>query len=151
MDEQREIYVSMFREGFMKVLSVLVFCAVVFAGSSLHAGGPFRNAMKKAFNRTQATSRTSVVTRERTTYQGSSDAYSRAYASAAARAARGIKGHLTSLEMPRVMQPGRRYESGVGFSTSNPNPRTCLGVPGQTSAVCAVVRGADGWYATCVR
>jgi hypothetical protein len=26
-----------------------------------------------------------------------------------------------------------------------------LGVPGQTSATCAVVRGRDGWYSTCVR
>jgi hypothetical protein len=26
-----------------------------------------------------------------------------------------------------------------------------LGVPGQTSATCAVVRGRDGWYSTCVK
>jgi hypothetical protein len=135
----------------MKILSMLVFCSVAFLGSTLQAGGPFRNAVKKAFNRPQATARTAVVAKERTYSDGSSDAYSRAYASASARAARGIKGHITSLEMPRVMQPGRSYQSGVGFSTSNSNPRTCLGVPGQTSAVCAVVRGKDGWYATCVR
>jgi hypothetical protein len=137
----------------MRVLSLLVFGLVVFVGPTLQAGGPVCNAIKKVFSRSNQTTTVSmsVSVTEEVSSDGSSDAYSRAYASATARAARGIKGHITSLEMPRVMQPGRRYQSGVGFSTSNPNPRTCLGTPGQTSAVCAVVRGADGWYATCVR
>ena len=75
-----------------------------------------------------------------------SGGYSRALASAQYRAANGIKGHVRG-----ELLPGRASSSGVGFATNNPNPRTCLGVPGQTSATCAVVRGRDGWYSTCVR
>ena len=132
----------------MKKITLFLLVSCLFCCGTAEAGGPLRNAFKKAFSRPQASTVRAASTNANV---GSSDSYARALASATARAARGIKGHITSLEMPRVMQPGRRYQSGVGFSTSNPNPRTCLGVPGKTSAVCAVVRGADGWYATCVR
>jgi len=81
-----------------------------------------------------------------------SSAYSRALASAQYRAANGIKGHVRGeLLQGDALRRAGRSSSGVGFSTSNPNPRTCLGVPGQTSATCAVVRGRDGWYSTCIR
>lgn len=83
-------------------------------------------------------------------YAGSSDPYIRAYESASTRTARGIKGHLTNLEIPKVMKPGCCYRSGVGYSSSNPRPKTCLGVPGETEAVCYVSKGKDGWYATCI-
>jgi hypothetical protein len=74
------------------------------------------------------------------------DAYTRAYNSASYRAANGIKGHVRG-----ELLTNRASSSGVGFATNNPNPRTCLGIPGRTSATCAVVKGADGWYSTCVR
>ena len=63
-----------------------------------------------------------------------SSGYQRALASAQYRADRCIKGH-TRLDMP----------GAVGFSTSNPMPRTCWGVGGRNYAV---VRGRDGWYAS---
>lgn len=75
-----------------------------------------------------------------------SDAYQRAYASAAQRANRRFKGHVAG-----ELISGRANSAGVGYSSFNSNPRTCLGVPGQTSATCAVVRGSDGWYSTCVK
>lgn len=74
----------------------------------------------------------------------SGSAYARAYASASYRARYRIHGHVQGEIHP---QGG---SSGVGFSTASSNPTTCLGTPGRTRAVCAVVQGADGWYSTCV-
>ena len=65
-----------------------------------------------------------------------SSAYQVALASAQARAASRRKGHIMSIEAG--------YTTGVGFSTFDPTPMTCLGVGGNY----AVVRGADGWYST---
>jgi len=73
-------------------------------------------------------------------------AYERALASATYRAQHGIKGHVRG-----ELLSGAASSSGVGYSSFNSNPRTCLGIPGQTSATCAVVQGADGWYSTCVK
>lgn len=119
--------------------STLFMSVVILAAISqcALAAGPFRNRLKRPC----------------AAYCGKGDAdpYSRAYASASTRAAKGIKGHITELEMPAVMKAGVCYQSGVGFSSSDPNPVTCLGVPGKTTATCAVVKGTDGWYATCVR
>ena len=78
--------------------------------------------------------------------QEPSNDFARAYASAVYRAEHSIKGHVSG-----ELVSGRASSAGVGFSSYNRNPTTCLGVPGQTSATCAVVRGSDGWYSTCVR
>lgn len=67
--------------------------------------------------------------------QAMGNAYQVALASAQARAASGRRGH-------HPLESG--YTTGVGFSTFDPNPRTCYGVGGNY----AVVRGADGWYST---
>ena len=75
-----------------------------------------------------------------------SEEYQRALRSATYRAQTGTKGHVAG-----ELVSGRANSAGVGYSSFNSNPRTCLGVPGQTSATCAVVRGADGWYSTCVK
>ena len=71
--------------------------------------------------------------------QMTSDAYQIALRSAQYRAANGIKGH-TAIESGRT--------SGVGWSTHNPRPMTCLG---NTDPSFAVVRGRDGFYSTVVR
>lgn len=65
-----------------------------------------------------------------------SSAYQQALASAQYRADNRIHGH-SYLDTHRT--------SGVGWATSDSNPTTCLGRGG---ANYAVVRGADGWYAT---
>jgi hypothetical protein len=69
-----------------------------------------------------------------------SDAYSIALRSAQYRAAHGIKGHC-SIEMGR--------NAGVGWSSHDPNPRTCFWERRHQGAY-ASVRGADGWYSTLV-
>lgn len=65
-----------------------------------------------------------------------SNAYTQALASAQYRAANQIHGH-SYLDTHRT--------SGVGWATSDATPNTCLGRGGNNYAV---VRGADGWYAT---
>lgn len=65
-----------------------------------------------------------------------SNAYQEALASAQYRAANRIHGH-SSLDTHRT--------SGVGWASGDANPTTCLGRGGEAYAV---VRGADGWYAT---
>jgi hypothetical protein len=69
-----------------------------------------------------------------------SDAYSIALRSAQYRAANGIKGHC-SIEMGR--------NAGVGWSSHDPNPRTCFWERRHQGSY-ASVRGADGWYSTLV-
>ena len=66
-----------------------------------------------------------------------SNVYQQALASAQYRAANRIHGH-SYLDTHRT--------SGVGWASNNPSPNTCLG--GDNHATYAVVRGADGWYAT---
>jgi len=68
--------------------------------------------------------------------RGTGNGYEIALRSAQYRAANGIHGH-TAIESGQT--------SGVGWSTSNPQPMTCLGVDGENYAV---ARGRDGWYAT---
>jgi hypothetical protein len=68
----------------------------------------------------------------------SASAYQVALASAQYRAANCIHGH-TRIERGRT--------SGVGYSSFDATPTTCLGVGGNY----AVARGRDGWYATKVR
>lgn len=133
----------------MKRFSLLLVAIVLvsFHGTA-DAKGPLRNAVRKSIARPLASAVFSKGTRG---HAGSSDPYARALASATERAEKRIRGHLDSLEFPAVMESNRIYRSGVGFSETDPNPPTCLGVPGKTNAVCAVVRGADGWYSTCVR
>ena len=62
--------------------------------------------------------------------------YEIALASAQYRAANRIHGHSYI---------DRKHTSGVGWSTHNPRPMTCLGVGGSNYAV---ARGSDGFYAS---
>ena len=66
-----------------------------------------------------------------------SNTYQQALASAQYRAANKIHGH-SYLDTHRT--------SGVGWTTSNSSPNTCLG--GDNGSTYAVAQGADGWYAT---
>lgn len=70
---------------------------------------------------------------------GGGSRYDVAMRSARYRASRGIKGHC-SIEMG--------FTAGVGWSSFDSFPATCLGRGG---ANYAVVRGRDGWYATKIR
>ena len=65
-----------------------------------------------------------------------SGAYQQALASAQYRAANRIHGH-SSLDT--------HCTSGVGWSTNDPQPNTCLGRGGDNYAV---AKGNDGWYAS---
>jgi hypothetical protein len=105
---------------------------VAFSGGS--AGG-------KAFGYgSSGTAVTATVSLQMTHTNTQSFGSGIAHASATARAALGLKGHHAI-----DLSSGRRV--GVGFSTNNPNPRTCFhGMPGEYASV----RGRDGWYATLV-
>lgn len=70
-----------------------------------------------------------------------SSLYQQALASAQYRAANRIHGH-SYLDTHRT--------SGVGWSTGNASPNTCLGV-GSVGVDYVVVRGLDGWYSTRLR
>jgi len=69
-------------------------------------------------------------------HSGMTSAFQQALASAQYRAANRIKGH-SYLDTHRT--------SGVGWSSHNPMPATCLGVGGDNYAV---AKGLDGWYAS---
>lgn len=124
---------------------LFVFCFLFCKSEVAEAGGPIRNAISRMTSKKAETTTTRTFTISRSTAT-ESDKYQIALASAQYRAARGIRGHVASLELV-----GGIRESGVGFASHDSNPATCLGRPGRTTAVCAVVRGIGGWYSTCVR
>jgi hypothetical protein len=67
--------------------------------------------------------------------------YATALASATYRAQHGIKGHC-SIDI-------RAGKAGVGWASSNSQPRTCYWNERHRGAY-AVVRGRDGWYSTLI-
>lgn len=97
---------------------------------------PLRNRVRATLDGQPVRSRVAAVASVAAAIPASvGNAYQVALASAQYRAANGIRNH-SPIE--------RGHRSGVGFSTFNPNPTTCLGVGGNY----AVVRGSDGWYST---
>ena len=106
----------------MKPLLLIAACLMLIVPQSAHGAGGL-------FGRLRARAQPAAT---------SGNAYQVAMASAQYRAANGIHGH-TGIESGRT--------SGVGWSSFDSTPNTCLGVGGNY----AVVRGRDGWYATKVR
>lgn len=124
------------------LIAGLLFC---FAMPSAEAAGPVRRLLSRSVSiATNVTARTQVAIQN--TAERAADKYQTALASAQYRAANRIRGHV-----PRLELLGGIRSSGVGYASHDPNPATCLGRPGSTSATCAVVRGPDGWYSTCVQ
>ena len=127
------------------VASVVVLCLSLAFMPSAEAKHPLRKLAHKTVDASvYAVARTEVAVHN--TVDHLSDKYQRALASAQYRAANRIHGHATHLELG-----GSATQSGVGWASHDSNPMTCLGRRGFTSAVCAVVRGSDGWYSTCIR
>ena len=134
-----------FRSSQATKAALIAFALCCFAIPSAEAAGPVRRLLQRSATvATNATATAHVAIAN--TAERASDKYQAALASAQYRAANRIKGHVSRLELT-----GGIRSSGVGYASHDSNPRTCLGRPGQTSAVCAVVRGADGWYSTCVQ
>lgn len=107
--------------------------AVAYASSGTAVRRPLRTIIQNRPVRSRVAAVASVAA---ATPVAMSSAYQVALASAQARAASRRKGHILSIEAG--------YTTGVGFSTFDPTPMTCLGVGGNY----AVVRGVDGWYST---
>lgn len=134
-----------FRSSQATKAAIIVFALCCVCIPSAEAAGPVRRILKRSATvATNATATAHVAIAN--TAERAGDKYQAALASAQYRAANRIKGHVSRLELV-----GGIRASGVGYASHDSNPRTCLGRPGQTSAVCAVVRGADGWYSTCVQ
>lgn len=126
-----------------KVAAIALAFLVLSAGNA-EAKHPLRRLVSRSVDvGVYAVARTEVAVTN--TLDHLSEKYQRALASAQYRAANRVHGHATHLELGGCVR-----RSGVGFASHDSNPMTCLGRKGFTSAICAVVRGPDGYYATCV-
>lgn len=140
----------------MKIVLTVALLAVFC--ESVHARGPLR---KLLFGQQTTTTASRTTSYQPTSYQptsqygtvqhgtvqpsNQSSAYAQALASAQYRAAHRIHGHCYLDMGSNLMRGGHGGRSGVGWSSSDSQPTTCLGRGGSGYAV---VRGADGWYAT---
>lgn len=130
--------------------AIVALCFVFAIPQNADARGPFRrivsNTSSTVINIAADTAAT-VQIAAWNMIDHASEKLARARASAEYRAAHGIQGHVTHLELG-----GSVTQSGVGWASHDANPRTCLGRRGERSdTYCFVARGATGWYSTCVR